>query len=313
MNKRKIFTELIKEICIDENIDVQTFSYDWVFRLNKDGVFKYIIGYNFDLNSSSVDRLCTDKVAASYVLSSHKISNVEHYFFANTLNFNKDSNSANFPKLLKKLNHYKKLVCKYNNGSSGNLVYLVANEKELEVATNKIFEHEDFMAVSPYYEIKNEYRVVVLNGKARLIYAKKRPYVIGDGKSSISKLILDYLYINNHLEVNLNLDDLTNFEILKKGKVFNLMWKHNLGMGATPEIVTDAKVIEKLESISSDVSNKLNIKFASIDIIDVNNSYKVLEINSGVMMDNFSTFDNENYDIVKGIYRDAILEMFDQR
>jgi len=54
----------------------------------------------------------------------------------------------------------------------------------------------------------------------------------------------------------------------------------------------------------------LNIKFASIDIIRTEGKYKILEVNSGVMMEYFAASSSENYETAKKIYREAILLMF---
>ena len=57
---------------------------------------------------------------------------------------------------------------------------------------------------------------------------------------------------------------------------------------------------------------RLNLKFASIDVVkDKKGGYKVLEINSGVMMETFSKLNERNYNLAKHIYRTAIYDYFE--
>ena len=60
-----------------------------------------------------------------------------------------------------------------------------------------------------------------------------------------------------------------------------------------------------------DISEKINLKFGSIDIIKTyDDKYYVLEINSGVMIENYISLVENGYDNAKKIYTDAIKEMF---
>ena len=85
-----------------------------------------------------------------------------------------------------------------------------------------------------------------------------------------------------------------------------LNWKHNLGQGASAEVVEGDVLKNKLTSFAKQVSELLKIKFASIDIIETSGKFKILEINGGIMMEKFSASSPENYQIAKGIYFDAI-------
>jgi len=62
--------------------------------------------------------------------------------------------------------------------------------------------------------------------------------------------------------------------------------------------------------MASEAFHALNLRFASIDIIEANGEFKVLEINSGIMMEYFSETSEENYKLAKGIYTEASKAMF---
>ena len=87
-------------------------------------------------------------------------------------------------------------------------------------------------------------------------------------------------------------------------------WRHNLGLGAEPIITEDDEVCSKLSELATEASNAVNGKFVSVDIIEVDGNYMVLEINSGVMMEHFASKTAENYKIAEKIYGDAVNLMF---
>ena len=89
-----------------------------------------------------------------------------------------------------------------------------------------------------------------------------------------------------------------------------LGWKHNLGLGARAELLEDGPLKKEIEDIVAAVAICLGVRFASIDVALTNEGLKVLEINSGVMMENFAGQDETSREIAKSIYRDAIRLMF---
>ncbi len=308
-NSARNFVRIITEICEEENIELESYSYDWIFRLHKDGVYNYIMGYQFGLNSASVNSICCDKSAASEIMTFLGIPNVEHYFFMSPLNQKYVSKHGNWENIMKLLEKYGKLVCKSNEGTGGNLVFRVSNQYELESAVFNIFKRTRSMAISPYYDIENEYRIIVLNGEIKLAYIKQRPYVVGDGIHTVNQLLFEYV-ANHENSVNLNEIDPNDYnKILNNGEVYHLNWKHNLGQGAYAHIEDINLIKEKMNEIIFLLVNKMNIKFASIDIVKCQEIYKVLEINSGVMMEHFSQQDENTYNIAKSIYKEAILSM----
>ena len=308
-NERK-FTKMIKEICKEENINIESYSDNWIFRLSKDHISKHILGYRFELNSSSVDDICNDKSAASDIMISNHIPCVEHTFFISPPNLKYINNTGNLSEMLNYLKQHKQIVCKPNEGTGGNCVTLVSNEKELEEAANEIFKENISLALSPFYEINNEYRVIILNNKVKLIYLKEIPFLIGNGKDSILKLIADSnkKYSINEIDKHINY-----YDIPKHNEIIKLNWKHNLGLGSKSQLLEDKEIKTILSNLAIKVSKTLNLKFASIDIIETNDTYKVLEINSGVMMDHFANINKENYKIAKSIYKEAIEAMFENK
>lgn len=312
-NASRNFVKIIKEICGEEGIELRAYSHDWIFRLQKGGAYAYIMGYQFGLNGASVNSICCDKCAASEIMTSLGIPNVEHYFFMSPVNQEYVGRQGNWKEIMGLLDRYGKLVCKANEGTGGNLVFCVSDQYELERAAFDIFTGSRAMAVSPYYEIENEYRLILLNGEVRLAYLKERPYVVGDGVSTVDFLLSAYI-VEHGEEVSLSeVSPDVRRMVPEEGEVLYLNWKHNLGQGACARIEDSERLLKETGGIVSTLSEKMGIRFASIDIVSCPDGYRVLEINSGVMMEHFSRQSESAYRIAKDIYRDAILCMLEER
>ena len=171
---------------------------------------------------------------------------------------------------------------------------------------NLLFARNKSVSISPYYEIKTEYRIIVLNDNVELVYGKKKPVVVGNGKNTIYELLCSF---NQNYFKNIKDDSLN--RVLKGGEIFEYNWQFNLSKGAMPFLLENTLLEDKLRVMAIEIAQILGIKFASIDIIElIDGTLLLLEVNSGVMMDNFSkNIDNGKY-IVKSIYTKVINEMF---
>ncbi len=308
-NSESNFVRIIKEICEEEQISLKSYSFDWIFELAKNGRIRYILGYQFGLNTASVNSICCDKAAASEIMTAHGIPNIEHRLFASPGEQKFVGKTGCWAQLIKLLQEKGTLVIKPNDGTGGDRVFKVSNAYELETAVHTVFEKSGYLAASPFYEIENEYRTIMLDGAARLVYVKRRPHLTGDGTSTVAEL-----FIRHVSGSNLNTEDIPDLgradRIPAKGEKILLGWKHNLGLGAKAELLEDGPLKKEIEDIVAEVANCLGVRFASIDVALTNEGMKVLEINSGVMMENFAGQDETSREIAKSIYRDAIRLMF---
>lgn len=290
-----MFEKIISEICKEENIKQEIFCDGYCLKLCKDNHFTFIYNNLLENNSSAVFKILRDKSAVFEILSKYNIDCVEHFYFHENEREKFNKTAGNLLKI------HKKIVLKQNDGMSGNFVYLIENSTDLTNKSNEIFEKFQSISVSPFYEIKHEYRVVILNNKVELIFDKIRPFVVGDGKNTIEKLAKNkykFYKIDENIDTSL---------VLEAGESLTLSWRHNLNFGSIPEIVTDKKLLSGLSDLSKNIAKLLKIKFACIDIIETQGKLKVLEINSSVTMGKFASFSEENYNIAKNIYKKAIL------
>jgi len=298
------YRKLIEQLCIEENIEFDLISKDWVMALTKDNITKCISGYRFPLNDHALGSIIDDKYALYDLCKIKGLPIIEHNILFNP-------NSKLGINTLELINKYfeeynKDVVLKPNTGTEGTDVYHITDIDNLIIVAKRLFESNFSISICPFYRIDNEYRVVVLNNKVKLIFKKNKPIVIGNGKNTIKELLIElnpYYFKDKCLSQEYN-------NILDTGEIFEYDWRFNLSKGATAKLVEDNSLYEMLSNIALDICNKINAKFISVDIIKCNNSFYLIEANSGVCINKVCNFIDKDLKIVKEIYREAILEMF---
>lgn len=302
MSERQM-VKIIKEICSENEIDLKSFSYDWILKLSANNRKMFIIGYKFPNNNASIEQICDDKAALSDILSEQGIPHIEHHYFSvPNAKHQYMAASGDWKRMSNLLDRYGRVVCKANTGSGGRNIYKVDSQCALEAAVYSAFSHGNSICIAPYRNIVAEYRTIIVNSDVVLIYEKKRPTIIGNGIDTVKKLV-DQQSDGYNIKIDLDLDL---SYIPAENEEIPITWKHNLGQGAKPCIVTDSILMEKLTALALSCTLALDIEFASVDIVSDECGLEVLEINSGVMMENFSSESDDNYAIAKEIYRKAI-------
>lgn len=262
--------KIVKEICQEHGITFQGFSSDWVIQLTANDHTMFIHGYKFPNNNAAIEQICNDKSALSDLLSAHRIPHVPHSYFSSSYNKQNPPPQDNRKRMQSLLQEYGKIVCKPNAATGGYGVFKVSSQRDLEFASQEIFSASEAMSISPYRKIQAEYRVIIVNASVGVIYEKK-------------------------------------FRVPDADEIVEVSWKHNLEQGARPVIVTDVFKTEILSELALSCVAALDAEFVSVDIVEDECGFEVLEINSGVMMENFAASNPENYEIAKNIYQKAIL------
>lgn len=312
MDSVKPFFKIMDEICEEKNIKQEIISYGWITELKKENVSKYIIGYQFDLNSAIAYNIAGDKFATFEVLKSNNIPTIEHRMIFNPQTRskyykNKFLNEAK--ELLKQNNN--KLVIKANDSCKGKDVHFCSTEEEIENTVQKLFEgNNDTLSACPYVDISYEYRAIYLCGEILYIYKKKKPYVIGNGKNTIKELIEEKFPNDMKIDMCRGLDL---SKIPDDREEVTISWKHNLSSGAEPIIIDDNdEFVGKVKEVAKKAGDALNIKFASVDVVVTENKeVLVMEINGSVCMNKFAEIIPNGYEIAKSIYSKAIDKMFE--
>lgn len=304
-----LFRKIIFEICKEQDIECKVFSNGWVMMLKKNDITRFITGYKFDSNRHAMGLIFDDKFAMYEYLKTNNIPVIEHRIIYKEDNANDYAHGAKgieyLEKLFEEFNH--NIVLKTNRGSCGVGVHHISDGNLLESTFLELINNRHSLSVCPFYNIVYEYRVIVVDGQIELMYKKINPKVVGDGVSTIKELLMKFNY--NYFK---DYDDDNKDTVLNNGEIFEYGWKFNLSRGSISSL--DIEEIDKLKII--DLVNKINnickIDFASVDIIkSSNDEIMVMEINSGVMTNNFISQHEDGYEIAKNIYKKAIIHMFE--
>ncbi len=307
-NKESNFSQLIREICEEEGIILTGFADNWIYQLKKEEKERYIFGYQFGLNPAVSANICLDKGACSEILTAHGVVNVEHICLMSPAKMKYVSEEGAWKPAVSLLEKYGTLVVKENEGTAGDGVYLVHNQLELEEAALKIFGNNRSAAISPYMEIQEEYRIIILDGEVQVIFSKERPHLFGDGRHTVYDLYLEAIQMNPALSRYGIPADQRDW-ILEEGEAWNFIWKHNLGQGAGAILHREEDLPEEV-ALAKKAFAAVGVRFASCDVVKTAEGCKILEINSGVMMENLAGTSKEARALAKSVYKKAILAMF---
>lgn len=314
-NDERVLVSLIKEIAAEQKLKVSGFSQDWILRLEKDGAARHVFGYNFEINSATAQLLAGDKGAVSDLCQHLNIPHVEHRIFLHPKILGYVSRAGNWPAMLAYAEEISyPLVLKPNTGTGGEDVTRVDNAAELEQTVLQLFDVHRAICLSPYLEFEQEYRAVMLDDSCELLYAKRRPHVIGNGKSSVLELI-ERLHVSGLLTQEMAGQAIEEHrgelkQVPDKDQEVIIGWKHNLGEGSAPQMVEQGPLHDQLVSLAQDVQRAVNIRFASVDVVQSKGELLLLEINSGVMMEYFVRHFEQGRGMAKAIYSKAVSKMF---
>lgn len=120
---------------------------------------------------------------------------------------------------------------------------------------------------------------------------------------SAGLVISPYVAIEDEVRVVL-LDDMP---LVVYSKQRGTDWRHNLDAGAKPVLLADGEVRTACVKLAIDAASAIGIAFASIDLVRVDGAWKVLEINSGVMMEALARLHPE---LVQATYDAALDRVF---
>ena len=231
MKKDSEFYKLIIDICTKKNINLKFLSFGYITQMEKNGKVKHMIGTSLELNSASSSKIASDKFATYSVLMQNQIPVIKHNMVFNPQTRSEYENK-DIAKAMIWFDEYNgKVIVKANDSSEGKDVFCVTDKISLK---QKIIEEfvkgKNNLSICPFYDIEFEYRTIFLDGEILYCYKKKKPTVIGDGKSILGKLI-----INANIEEPYS--DLDLSYIPREGEEIEVSWKHNLSQGDRKSVV----------------------------------------------------------------------------
>jgi len=86
-----------------------------------------------------------------------------------------------------------------------------------------------------------------------------------------------------------------------------LNWRHNLDAGAEPVLLQQGVVRERCVELAIAAAKSIDLRFGSIDVVRVDDAWRVLEINSGVVME---ALGKTHPELVYAVYSAALDKVF---
>ncbi len=313
LNSQRIFVDAVKRYCSDHGIAVDIRSQGWLIVMRRELKTHFTLGYDVGLNSAMAHRIANDKSATAEVLAMSGIACIPHTLFLNPRLNAHIPPQGSWEAMVDLLDRSPRgIVIKPNEGTSGRDVFLATRRPALELAVNKIFASHLSLAISPYVEIEDEVRGILIDDVPAIVYRKDRPAVAGDGKHSLLELALAATPPERRSTVLPGmLADLDRAEldaILPLGQRRVLNWRHNLDSGATPVVLEEGEIRQACVQLAIRAAQAIDIRFASVDVVRVDGDWRVLEINSGVMMEALS---KRHPELVYATYSAALDKVFE--
>lgn len=82
--------------------------------------------------------------------------------------------------------------------------------------------------------------------------------------------------------------------------------KFNLSSGATACEIEDAELLSRINRLALRAAQSIDIRFANVDIVRVENDLYVLEVNSGVMFEHYASLGARQQEEARAVYRKAL-------
>lgn len=300
-NSERLFVSILREVCAELGIRMQTYHGGWVLTLRKGARTEHIYGYDFSLNSAAAQQIAKDKAATFSILAEAGVPAIEHQLVMSPILPDYVPENGNWVRLRRLFGRWNRdVVCKPNDGTGGRDIFRAQSLVQLERAIHVILAKGRACAISPYVAVKDEYRVVMQNGQPLLLYRKVRPHVVGDGRRPFVDLLADWIGSaeSNHQALKTKLKTLGRMEtdarmlhrVPKVGEVIPVNWQHNLGQGASPvEMNPRVGQGQELVALANKTMNAMQLRVASVDMVVASpGKPQVLEVNSGIMMEQFA-------------------------
>lgn len=301
------YQNIISEICKNNQINYHIFD-NRCIMLSHNGQRQFIWSRRFPHNSASSSRIIDSKSVCTLILDSAGLPVVSHrkLYRSDTEGYtNQKETSQRICEDI--LNIFGGVVIKPNDSCEGQNVYACFTSKEIEKALFDVFQKKEILVASPYIDSDNEYRVFYLKGKCLLAYRKIRPYVIGDGSSTVKDLIFKSNMQKENMISSINFN-----YVPLNGEKIEVGWKFNLSCGSTLEVVNDLKLKESLFSLTKQAAEAVNAQFVTADFLEKSKGKEllILEMNAGVAMDQFILKHPKGRAIAYSVYEEAILSLF---
>jgi D-alanine-D-alanine ligase-like ATP-grasp enzyme len=215
------------------------------------------------------------------------------------------------------------VIVKPNSGSQGQNVALLHNRRKFYPALRAIFKHDRVALVQKLVTGK-DYRIVILDDKIISAYERIPLNVVGDGRSTITKLLAakQRAFIAAGRDTRIKTDDpriasklqsqgLTLRSVLEKDERVALLDNANLSTGGDSVDVT-GNVHPSFKKLAVQLTKDMGLRLCGVDLIIHGNiskppkTYWVLEINAAPGLDHYAATGRAQRKIVEDLYLEVL-------
>lgn len=298
-------------------------NWEWVGQIIfKSGRRCYFAGASLDINPLGSSKIASDKDFSSFFIKNlgYPVVPDSQTFFSKVWGDKIGCRNRNIDaayRYAKKIGF--PVIVKPNDGSQGWGVVMAHNKKELYKSIEHIFSlHQIVLIQKPVYG--NDYRIVVLDNKIISAYQRIPLSIIGNGKSTILKLLKlkQKQHISNGCNLKIRFDDsriatklhhqgLTLDSIPANNVRIYLLDNANLSTGGD-SIDFTKKLHPSFKKIAIKLVKDMGLRLCGVDMIiagdisDKPQTYWVLEINSSPSVSHYAKIGRAQKKIVEKMY-----------
>ncbi|HYC34711.1 MAG TPA: ATP-grasp domain-containing protein, partial [Candidatus Paceibacterota bacterium] len=215
------------------------------------------------------------------------------------------------------------VVVKPNGGSQGKGVAVVRNKREFYRAMREVFRNDKIGIVQEKISGR-DYRVVVLDDKIISAYERVALNVLGDGKSTILKLLKDkqrefivtgrdtqIAITDPRIKEKLLRNKLSFKSIPKKGERVFLLDNANLSTGGDSVDITE-KVHPEFKKIAVNITRDMGLRLCGVDLMiqgtieEKPKVWWVVETNAAPGLDHYVKIGKRQEKIVEDLYLEVL-------
>ncbi|OGJ02982.1 hypothetical protein A3G06_01720 [Candidatus Nomurabacteria bacterium RIFCSPLOWO2_12_FULL_46_14] len=325
MTKLPYLTELVKKLApkVGAKVFVEP---EWGYAaqiIYPNGIVRSLRYFSLDLNHIGSADIAKDKSFAKFFIKQLGYpvvpgTTIFKKEWANIVGSKRTISYA--PKYASKLGY--PIIAKPNNKSQGVDVFLAHNSRELKKDLAKIFTDEKVALIEEYLPGR-DYRIVVLDQDVISAYERLPLSVVGDGRSSVFKLLKNKqkIFVKKGRDTNINFKDVRIISSLKKegyklssilpkGKQIFLLPNANLSTGGDSVDVT-RRIHRGFKKIAVDITRHMGLRLSGVDVMvtegDITKnpkdcSYYIIEINAAPGLDHYVTTGARQRQLVEAMY-----------
>lgn len=281
--------QVILEQLIESGVEVDLISKRFkLMRIVVNGKHSFIKGTSFSVNSQPSCIIANNKFLTKKVLLKANISVPKSYL----------ANSAKQVREIIKDKNMFPCVIKPTKGAHGNKVYAnIESEEELELVISNVFnKNKQLDVLIEEFIDGKDYRVIVVGQKVSAVMERIPAHVVGDGKSSISKLISIFnsnplvgekyekpmckIKINGEVKRILKKKGLKFTHVLKKNEQLFIRQNSNISTGGIGKDATK-EAPEAVKEAAIAAAQAIDIKISGVDVMynHLNKKAYVIELN----------------------------------